>query len=75
MNFLSDWKFWLVVISIIKDFIVVLGVILVKFNDLHHISKDVKDLKSNINKIFNKLGKIEKSQVAITTRCNERHKK
>jgi len=55
-------------------------------NDLLHLTVDVKDLKAGekeyrkdlkneLNKIFRRLGRIEKNQVKRDTICEERHKK
>ncbi len=75
MTLLNDWKFWLVILN----FIVILFNIgiytTIKFNDLKHLAKDSEIVKKSLEKIFKRLGRMERTQVAITTRCEERHKK
>jgi len=55
-------------------------------NDLKHLTDDVKelkqdskeykiDLKNELNRIFRRLGKIDKAIVERKTICNERHRK
>jgi sulfite exporter TauE/SafE len=75
MQIFNDWKFWLFVIAIVKDFILVLGIILVKFNDLRHISINVEKINISLDKIFTRLGKLERHQTAMKAVCNERHPK
>ena len=71
---LNDWKFWLFMISILKDFVLVLGIILIKVNDMKHMAEDIKQIQKNDEKIFRRLGKIEKLQASMKAVCNERHK-
>lgn len=75
MNIFGDWRFWLFTVSIVKDFVLVLGIILVKFNDLRHLDKDVSEIKESLDKIDNRLGNMEKQQSAQQAVCNERHNK
>ena len=55
-------------------------------NDLKHLTKDVDELKASdkdwkkglkleLNKIFRRLGSIERNQTAMQAVCNERHPK
>lgn len=55
-------------------------------NEIKHIEQDIVtlqkndkefkvDLKHDLNKIFRRLGKIEKNQTARNAVCDERHKK
>ena len=75
MNIISDWRFWLVTVSLIKDFILVLGIILVKFNDLRHLSEDMEENKTELKNINKQLVKIGKAIVKRDAICEERHSK
>ena len=75
MEFLHDWRIWVVGISLVKDVVLVLGIILVKFNDLKHLAKDITDMKQSQTTIINKLENVEKNQSAMQAVCDERHSK
>lgn len=75
MQVFNDWKFWLFIVAIIKDFILVLGIILVKFNDLKHISINVEKTNKSLDKFDRRLRKIETNQTAMKAVCDERHPK
>ena len=85
-DIIMDWKFWLVIMSIIKDFALVIGIVLVKFNDLKHLKIDIDDLKKDtkekhdenkekFEKITDILTDIGKAIVEQNVKCNERHGK
>ena len=73
MNLISDWRFWLFTVSIIKDFVLVLGVVLIKFNDMKHLERNVNEIKLNLDKVKEKLENVEKLQSAQIAVCDERH--
>lgn len=93
MNWLSDWRILLAIISGCSFLFSVFNLIVgrhvinkITQNDLVHLTEDVKelktsekdykiDLKKDLNKIFNRLGKIEKIQYAQQKICDERHSK
>ena len=72
--FYQDWKFWLVILSIIKDLALVIGIVLVKFNDMKHLNIDISKMSKKIDKLFTRLGKIERAQTKRDALCEERHK-
>ena len=72
-NLLNDWRIWLFIVSIIKDVLIVSGVLLMKINDLKHIGKDIGEIKKDTKQIFKQLGKIEKDIVRRESVCEERH--
>lgn len=73
-NILMDWKFWVFTVSVLKDIVLVLGIILVKFNDMKHLTESVKGVEKSLSKIFTRLGKVEKAIVKRDAICEERHK-
>lgn len=75
MNIFTDWKFWIVVVSFIKDFVLVLGIVLVKFNDLRHLSLDMEKTTKILDRIDKRLIRLEKNQTAMKAVCAERHNK
>ena len=77
-----DWKIWLY-----TGILVFNGVMfcVIKFNDLKHLTKDVDELKSEnkehktliekkLDRIFTRLGKIDRAIVRRDAICEERHK-
>lgn len=46
----------------------------IKFNDLSHLTKDVKEIKDNTNKFLEKLHILEKKFIRMSTKCELRHK-
>ena len=82
---MGDWRIWALVASLIKDFVLVVGIVLVKFNDLKHLDKDVKTIQKNdketrevlgkkIDTVLEKITDLEKAQTAMKAVCDERHK-
>lgn len=66
MNFFTDWRIWLFVLSLAKDAILICGIFLVKYNDLKHLAKDMteikgfmKDTSKELSKISDRVSKIE----------------
>jgi len=48
--------------------------ITIKFNDLVHLSKDVKEIKDTLTKFIERQHSLEKIVVKIDTRCKTTHK-
>lgn len=74
MEWLLDVKFLMWVATLV-------GIALIKFNDLYHLGKDFKELKLSLDYLNNKLDtileKIEENEVKIAeinVRCEEREK-
>lgn len=65
-------------LSIIFNILIFLFNILIfatiKFNDLKHLSEDVKDIKKNLENISRKISKVDKIQVTMQAVCAERHR-
>lgn len=85
MNILNDWKLYVVLFSFIKDIALVSGIILVKFNDMKHLSEDFKNMKKEqketnqtitqkLDSIFDRLGKIERDNAVVEAILQERFK-
>ena len=65
-----DWKLTITLTVIIFNAIVF---ITIKFNDIRHLIRDSEEIKKKIDKIFRRLGKVEKAQVRRDAICDERH--
>lgn len=52
-NLLEDWKFILFLFSVAKDFLILLGLAFMKFNDLKHLEKDTEHLKEKVSTNYN----------------------
>jgi len=48
--------------------------ITIKFNDLRHLSIKVDKIDKKLDRLFNKMEKVEKSHFAMKAVCDERHK-
>lgn len=64
---LNDWKFWLFIVAIIKDIALIMGIVLVKFNDMKHLNIDIKKVITNQDKMLVEFAELK-------GRCEERHK-
>ena len=53
-----DWRIGLFVVSLVKDFVLVLGIILIKFNDMRHLAKDVTEIKDSLKSVDDKVNKL-----------------
>jgi len=89
INFITSyWRTILAISSIIGILKVITNsyaLYKISNNEIQHINKDIKELKSNekeykvdlnkkLDKIFRRLGKIDKAIVKRESICNERHK-
>jgi len=70
-----DWKFWMFIMQGITALITITGFIVIRCNDLHHLEKDVKEIKIKIDNIENRVIEVKERQIAQETICNERHSK
>jgi len=81
-----DWK---IIVLVVGQFLVIIANIgcfaIIKFNDLHHLGKDVialkksnsrfqKDIKNEVKTIAKEVKTISDSLIAIGARCEERHR-
>jgi hypothetical protein len=71
MVIFSDWKFWLFVVGISQIALTTYGFAIIKFNDLKHLSKDVGDIKTNVNVLTSKVVKIDKGLAVQKQRIND----
>jgi len=69
------WKIGLFVSNILTMLITTTAFIVIKFNDLTHLSRTVKDLKEVLNKYQEEVKNMAKDIVEIQTRCEERHER
>lgn len=61
----------------ISILVLILNVIVyctIRFNDLAHLCRDVKEIKDNLNKFIEKQHNLEKKFVRMATKCELRHK-
>lgn len=80
MDFLKDWKFWTFIMSLLS-FVTTVGLVFIgrwvyiklRFNDLAHVQKWQEAIDKKIDKVFDKLGSIEKAQATRDAVCAERH--
>jgi len=70
-----DWKLCLFIVSLIKDFILVLGIILIKINDLKHLTNAVIKLEKCFTGLKEEFIRFGNKLIEIETRCEERHSK
>lgn len=63
MNF--DWRVGLFVVSLVKDFVLVLGIMLIKFNDMKHMSLDLTEIKSSIKSMDRKVNRLDRKVAKI----------
>ena len=70
-----DWKLAIFALQFITS-IVTIGIFcILKFNDLKHLTMNVSEISKNMDKVFRRLGKIEKDIVKREAVCSERHPK
>lgn len=60
MEILNDWKMWLFILSLSQLGLMTYGFIVIKFNDLKHLTKDVSGLIKKVDKVSCKVNKIDK---------------
>ncbi len=70
----SNWKFWLFVISICQMILMTYGFIIIKFNDLRHLSGDVTDIKADVKDLTSKVIKIDKDSAVQKQRIKDLEK-
>lgn len=68
-----DWKLGLFILQGITLIISTAGFILVKFNDLRHLSIDLNEIKEKLNDVGKEVNKIKEKQSAQIAICDERH--
>lgn len=62
------------IVSIVTCVLSVGGYILLRFNDLRHLGKDVTEIKESQKKMEEAVIRIEQSQKVRDAVCEERHK-
>ncbi len=81
-----DWRLGILILNGLVILFNIFIYITIKFNDLKHLTKDVEELKlenkdfkikieNKLDKIFRRLGRMEKKQIQIETKLEERTKK
>lgn len=83
---MTDWTMYILIFQILLFVINITGFALIKFNDLRHLGKDVSELKADKEKFHDKIEKkveaiatsvkaVSDTVIAMSARCEERHKK
>ena len=58
MELLKDWKFWLFIITTANTLLTGFAFIVMKFNDLKHLTKDMKKISKELEEIKDKVGNL-----------------
>ena len=72
---IMDWKLGIFALQFISTIVTIAIFCIIKFNDLKHLTIDTNRIAKNVDKIFRRLGRIEKDIVERKAVCNERHPK
>ena len=72
-NFILNWKLAIFALQGLVLIVNILIYCVIKFNDLTHLAKDINKMDKKLNKIYTRLGKVEKKQIARDAICEERH--
>lgn len=70
-----DWKIILFISQVLVLGGNVATFMVIKFNDLRHLSKEVKELTNEIKSFKKEFKKVSDSVIAIKATCNETHKR
>ena len=70
-----DWRLGIFLLQFVSTIVTVAIFCMIKFNDLKHLTIDVNRISKNIDKIFRRIGKVEKAIVRRDAICEERHSK
>jgi len=74
MKFLSDYKFWIFIISFLQTALMVYGFLVIKYNDFKHLEEDVKSIKEDMEQQDKKLTKIDKCVAVLEERTHNLEK-
>ena len=70
-----DWKVGIFLLQAISTIVTISIFCMVKFNDLKHLTTEVSKISKSIDKIFRRLGRVEKNITKREAICEERHSK
>jgi len=68
MNIFSDWKFWMFTISVCQLGLMTYGFVVIKFNDLKHLAKDVTKIQKDLEKNTSMVIRIDKEHAVQNQR-------
>jgi len=74
MGIFVEWRFWLFVVGISQIALTTYGFAIIKFNDLHHLSKDVTDIKTDVKDLTSKVINIDKDSAVQEQRLTDLEK-
>ncbi len=70
-----DWKIVALGLQFILTLFTAFGILVIKLNDIKHISKYVEEIKKTDKSILKSIVKIEKDIIKRSVICEERHPK
>lgn len=68
-----DWKIGIFILQIILICSNIITFMILKFNDLKHLSADVKGITKEMKEFKTEFKKVSDKVIAIDVRCEERH--
>jgi hypothetical protein len=74
MSFLSDMKFWSLMLSGVQICFMVYGFLILKFNDLSHLEKDVRLIQSTLKDLTGMVNQIDKATAVQNQRIDDLEK-
>lgn len=70
----SDFKFWLFILSLCQLGLMSYGFVIIKFNDLRHLEKDVKEISTNFKELSCTVNKLDKTLAVQKQRIDDLEK-
>lgn len=68
-----DWRLAIFALQFVSTMVTIAIFLIIKFNDLKHLTINVGKISKNIDKIFCKFDKVEKAIIKRDAICEERH--
>lgn len=69
-----DWKLAIFALQLVSTLITIGIFCIIKFNDLKHLSIDMKSYSNQLNRIFRRLGRVEHAITKRDAICELQHK-
>lgn len=70
-----DWKLGILIFNVLVVGGNIIAYLSLRLNDIRHISEDIGEIKKKEEKIFKRLGRVEKAITIRDAVCAERHPK
>ncbi len=68
-----DWRIAIVILQSLTIVVTVTSFLVLRLNDLTHVSKDIGEIKKDIKEIGVKLGEVSDAQIKRDVLCDERY--